>query len=76
MSDVYKSRWAACDTCETTVIVERDTPEGVPPDEEWENWISCPVCDASLIWGNADPDTQANTYWRMGFKAAQQQEVS
>ena len=60
LDTIYRSRWAQCDDCETVVIVERDTPEGVPEYEDWDGFISCPLCGSSLPgrFGDADELTQ------------------
>lgn len=62
---VYHSRWMTCDDCECSTVIER-MDSGVPDENEWEEFGRCLVCGSSQLHWNADEDTVADRYWRMG----------
>jgi hypothetical protein len=55
-----------CDECECSTLIERNDDRGVPDENEWEEFGRCLVCGSSQLHWNADTDTVADRYWRMG----------
>lgn len=54
--DPYLCRWASCDDCGNTIVVQNHDGKPVPDEAEWEGYTNCPVCGATLWW-NADIET-------------------
>lgn len=73
---VYRQRWASCDTCESTIIVQRDDSRGVPDEQEWAEFPDCPVCGDSLgsCW-NGDEQTERTAGLRQGIARAEEAEA-